>query len=158
MFLLIMNKKILLYILSLFFVDDFINSQTLEIKTGPDNEDKVKVTMGGRIAFDGALYFDDKTTLGNGMTISDVRLTTKMQYKKWDAKIDFGFADKKVNTKDIHLIYNINENSWVKLGYAGEQLGLENWESTAWQKFMTPASSSQVFGSGWVMSESAVSC
>lgn len=148
MFLLIMNKKILLYILSLFFVDDFINSQTLEIKTGPDNEDKVKVTMGGRIAFDGALYFDDKTTLGNGMTISDVRLTTKMQYKKWDAKIDFGFADKKVNTKDIHLIYNINENSWVKLGYAGEQLGLENWESTAWQKFLTPASSSQVFGSG----------
>lgn len=143
-----MNRKNLIGLLFLIVLVCSVKAQTLEIKTGTNTEDNIKITMGGRIAFDGAVYFDDKTPLGNGMTISDVRLTSKMRYKKWDAKIDFGFSDKKVNTKDIHLIYNINENSWVKLGYAGEQLGLENWESSAWLKFMTAAASSQVFGSG----------
>lgn len=143
-----MNGKNLIYLLFVILFINSVKSQTLKLKTGTDIVDKIEITMGGCIAFDGAIYFDDKTPLGNGMTISDVRLTSKMQYKKWDTKIDFGFADKKVSTKDIHLQYNIDKYSRIKLGYAGEQLGLENWESASWLKFMTPAVSTQVFGSG----------
>ncbi|MGM5631827.1 porin [Apibacter raozihei] len=138
--------KIKNFSLGLFLFCIMGNGQSLNVKTGEGEDDKISVTMGGRIVFDGALYFDDKTPLGNGTTITDTRLTAKMTYKKWDVKIDMGFNDKKVNTKDLHLKYNINDRSWVKLGYYGEQFGLENWEGSAWQKFMTASVSTQVFG------------
>ena len=141
------SKKLAAGLLFAFFVNAGY-SQSLEIKTGNAEDEKIKVSMGGRLVFDGAVYYDDKTPLGNGVTVSDTRLTTKMDYKKWNVKIDVGFNDKKVNTKDLHLQYNISESSWVKLGYYGEQFGLENWEGSAWQKFMTPAVSTQAFGTG----------
>ena len=144
-----MRKNRLLTSAYLFIFIPFLSlAQSTEIKIGPDDDDKIKITMGGRILFDAAVYLDDKTPFSNGTTISDSRLTLKSSYKQWDMKIDMGFSEKKVNTKDLHIRYNINKHSWVKVGYYGEQFGLENWEGSAWQKFMAPAISDQAFGTG----------
>lgn len=64
------------------------------------------------------------------MIIFKVRLIISMPCKKRNAKIDFSCIDKKVSTKDIHLVYTINTNSWVKLSYAGELIGLKNQKSS----------------------------
>lgn len=143
-------KKLKTYLVGFLFSAGVIPmvAQSVDIKTGDKADDKVTVTMGGRILFDGAAYIDDKTAFGNGFTISDSRLTLKAKYQKWDMKIDIGFNDKKINTKDIHLRYTFNNHSWLKLGYYGEQFGLEGWESSAWQKFMAPAGSNQAFATG----------
>lgn len=122
--------------------------QTTNIKIGEGDDEKIKVNLGGRILFDGAAYINDDTPFSNGVTISDTRLTLKATYKLWDIKMDIGLNDKKVNTKDLHIRYNFNKHSWLRLGYYCEQFGLENWEGSAWQKFMAPATSDQVFGTG----------
>lgn len=142
------NKKLFLCALMLAFSSNFVSAQSADIKIGTGDDEKIKVTLGGRILFDGAMYFDDETPFSNGVVISDARLSLKSSYKKWDMKIDMGFHEKKVNTKDIHIRYNFNKHSWLKLGYYGEQFGLENWESSAYQKFMAPAGSDQIFGTG----------
>lgn len=122
-----------------------VASQSIDIKTGDKEDDKVKITLGGRIYFDGAVYLDDKTPVGNGATIPDTRLSMKASYKKWDFKIDMGFNDKKVNPKDLHIRYNFNNHSWIRFGHFGPQFGNEGWETSAWQRFMAPAPADQVF-------------
>ncbi len=51
---------------------------------------------------DAASYFDDETDLGSGSEIRDVRFLMKATlWKKWDAKINIGFADGAVSLKDV---------------------------------------------------------
>ncbi len=142
------NNTLSILTLLLALYTPHISAQSTELKIGDGADDKIKVTIGGRIHFDGAIYLEDSTPFSNGVTISDSRLSLKSTYKQWDIKIDMGFNEKKVNTKDIHIRYNINPHTWMKIGYYGEQFGLENWESSSWQKFIAPAISDQIFGTG----------
>jgi len=125
-----------------------VSAQSVDIKVGSGDEDKIKITPTGRIYFDGAVYIEDETELSNGLAIPDVRLGTKAVYKKWDAKIDFGYGSNKVSAKDIHLRYSFNKNSFIKLGHYGELFGYESWESTSTVKFNGKTPSTAVFESG----------
>lgn len=122
-----------------------LSAQNIEVKVGDAPDEKVKVTMGGRFYIDEAVYFDDVTPVGNGVSIPDLRLSMKADYKKWDFKIDMGFNDKKVSPKDIHARYNFNYHSWLRIGHMGPQFGNEGWETSAWIRFVAPAMSDQVF-------------
>lgn len=138
-------KRTLIAAPLLIFCFNSMSAQSFDVKTGSNDDDKVKITLGGRIYLDGAVYFDDKTPIGNGASIPDTRLSMKASYKKWDFKIDMGFNDKKVNPKDLHIRYNFNKHSWIRFGHFGPQFGNEGWETSAWQRFVAPAPANQLF-------------
>jgi len=108
-----------------------------------------KFGFGGRVYMDAAAYFDDETDLGSGSEIRDIRLLMKATlWKKWDAKINVGFADGAVSLKDVFLVYKINKNSFVRAGHFLEPFGIEQTESSKTTKFMHAASTVEAFRPG----------
>ncbi len=92
-----------------------------------DNEPKLKINPTGCILLDGALYASpQKDAFKDGVAISDVRLGAKVQYGKWKAKIDVGFAYNKVGLKDIYFEYNFNEHNYLRAGSFIHQYGLQS--------------------------------
>ncbi|MGZ2368645.1 OprO/OprP family phosphate-selective porin [Ancylomarina sp. YFZ004] len=108
-----------------------------------------KFGFGGRVYMDAAGYFDDKTDLGSGSEVRDIRLLMKATlWKKWDAKINIGFADGGVSLKDVFLVYKTNKNSFVRAGHFLEPFGIEQTESSKTTKFMHAASTVEAFRPG----------
>jgi phosphate-selective porin OprO/OprP len=108
-----------------------------------------KFGFGGRVYMDAAAYFDDKTDLGSGSEIRDIRMLMKATlWKKWDAKINIGFADGGVSLKDVWLMHKINKNSFVRAGHFLEPFGIEQTESSKTTKFMHAASTVEAFRPG----------
>lgn len=108
-----------------------------------------KFGFGGRVYMDAAGYFDDKTDLGSGSEMRDIRLLMKATlWKNWDAKINIGFADGTVSLKDVFLIYKINKTSFVRAGHFLEPFGIEQTESSKTTKFMHAASTVEAFRPG----------
>ena len=65
--------------------------------------EKLQGAVSGRVYFDGTAFFKDKTHLGSGATISDLRLGVSGKYGDFTGKIDIGFAKKGVSLKDIFM-------------------------------------------------------
>ena len=108
-----------------------------------------KFGFGGRVYMDAAGYFDDKTDLGSGSEIRDIRMLMKATlWKKWDAKINVGFADGAVSLKDVFLSYKINKSSFLRAGHFLEPFGIEQTESSKTTKFMHAASTVEAFRPG----------
>ena len=108
-----------------------------------------KFGFGGRVYMDAAGYFDDKTDLGSGSEIRDIRFLMKATlWKKWDAKINIGFADGAISLKDVWLMHKINNNSFVRAGHFLEPFGIEQTESSKTTKFMHTASTVEAFRPG----------
>lgn len=66
-----------------------LSAQSVDVKVG---DETIKITPMGRFYFDGAMYLDDETDLGNGVALTDLRLGLKAKYKMFDIKADIGFA------------------------------------------------------------------
>jgi phosphate-selective porin OprO/OprP len=113
------------------------------------DDGQFKFGMGGRVFMDAAGYFDDKTDLGSGSEIRDVRLLmTASLWGKWDAKINIGFDGGAVSLKDVFLQYNINKNSFFRAGHFLEPFGIEQTESSKTIKFMHVSSTVEAFRPG----------
>ena len=108
-----------------------------------------KFGFGGRVYMDAASYFDDKTDLGSGSEMRDIRMLMKATlWEKWDAKINIGFAGGAVSLKDVFLSYKINKNSFLRAGHFLEPFGLEQTESSKTTKFMHTSSTVEAFRPG----------
>lgn len=125
---------------------EFAAAQDIKVKTGTD--ETLKISVGGRIYFDGAVFVDDDTDLGNGVTVPDIRIGVKADYKKWSMKVDMGFARSKVSAKDIFVQYNFKKNSYMRLGHYAEPFSIDAMESSGNIKFLTANTSSSAFAPG----------
>jgi len=126
---------------------------SIKIKKGSiafvTDDGNFKFGFGGRVYMDAAGYFDDKTDLGSGSEMRDIRLLMKATlWKNWDAKINVGFADGTVSLKDVFLVYKPNKNSFVRAGHFLEPFGIEQTESSKTTKFMHVASTVEAFRPG----------
>lgn len=111
-----------------------------------NSEPKFKINPTGRVLLDGALYASpQKDQFKDGVAIPDVRLGAKMQYGKWKAKIDVGFAYNKVGLKDIYMEYDFNENNFLRLGSFIHQYGLQSATSSSMKPTMEEPVSNAVF-------------
>ena len=98
--------------------------------------EKLQGSFNGRVYFDGSAFFKDKTHLGSGATISDIRLGVSGKYEKFVGKIDIGFAKKTVSLKDVFIEYDFKKNSYVRLGHFAEPFGLDYMESSGNIRFI----------------------
>lgn len=99
----------------------------------------------GRVFFDGGAFFNDKTDLGNGFQVNDVRLGTQIRFlENWSAKIELGYGDGKVSMKDVFVGYRFGEHD-LQLGHFFEPFGNDRIGSTNF-KFMTIASADKTLG------------
>ena len=100
----------------------------------------------GRVFFDAGVFFNDKTDLGNGVQINDLRLGTQIRFlQHWNVKMELGYGDEKVSIKDIYINYKTGNHN-IRLGYYHEPFGIDRIGSTNF-KFIETASSDKTFGS-----------
>lgn len=89
------------------------------------DEPTFKFTPGGRVLFDGAMYFPHEGGFSDGFAIPDIRIGGKASYGQWSAKADIGFGYGKLSMKDVFIQYSFKgTNNVIKLGYFPHQFGL----------------------------------
>ena len=116
------------------------------IANAQNDEPKFKINPTGRILLDGALYASpQKSEFKDGFAIPDVRLGAKMQYGKWKAKIDVGFAYNKVGLKDVYFEYDFNDQHLIRGGSFIHQYGLQSATSSSMKVTMEEPISNAVF-------------
>lgn len=102
-----------------------------------DNESLVQyskndfsVEAGGRFMIDAAYYNTEYTPMKSGASITDARLRTLFQYKKWDFYIDVDFSSGEVKQKNIFLQYATQNKSngthAIKVGYYNDPASMSN--------------------------------
>lgn len=107
---------------------------------------KFEIKPTGRILMDGAAFISpDKEMFKDGFAIPDARLGVKMQYGKWDAKVDVGFAYGKVGLKDIYIGYSFNDEMNLKVGSFIHQFGLQSATSSSMKPTMEEPISNAIF-------------
>jgi len=131
-----MKKYIMLSILALFVGG----------VSAADDKYGFKITPTGTILLDGALYASpQKHDFKDGVAIPDVRLGAKMQYGKWKATIDAGFAYNKLGLKDVFIEYDINQKNLVRAGSFIHQYGLQSATGSSMKVCMEEPVSNAVF-------------
>ncbi len=110
--------------------------------------EKLQGAVSGRVYFDGTAFFKDKTHLGSGATISDLRLGVSGKYGDFTGKIDIGFAKKGVSLKDIFIQYNFQENSYARVGHFAEPFGIDYMESSGNIRFINAGCVTEAFAPG----------
>lgn len=104
--------------------------------------------MNGRVYFDGTAFFKDKTHLGSGATISDIRLGVSGKYENFSGKIDIGFAKKGISLKDVFIQYNFQKSSYARIGHFAEPFGLDYMESSGNIRFINAGCVTEAFAPG----------
>ena len=112
------------------------------------NDGQYNWSVGGRAYMDGVYYMEDATDLSSKVSLSDVRLYAKASWGKWDAKINFSFANNKVHAKDIYLNYSLSDNSSVRVGNFFEPFGIQGSISSKDTRFIGSSFSGEAMGIG----------
>lgn len=111
-------------------------------------DDNFSFRVGGRVAMDGAYYFDDFTDRGSGAKFSAARIRLFSQIgKKLDIKLDFDFASKSV-LKDAYLRWHTNKNGFIKVGNYAEPFSAENIQSSMDYPFINKSATVEALGTG----------
>lgn len=110
--------------------------------------EKLQGSVNGRVYFDGTAFFKDKTHLGSGATISDLRIGVSGKYENFTGKIDVGFAKKGVSLKDVFIQYNFQKNSYARVGHFAEPFGIDYMESSGNIRFINAGAVTEAFAPG----------
>lgn len=110
-----------------------------------DSKPKFSITPTGRVLFDGALYSPDDDGFADGVAMPDIRMGVKASYGKWSAKIDIGYAFKKLGFKDVYMQYTFNNENLLRLGYFVHQFGLNAATSSSMKPAMEAPGSDNFF-------------
>lgn len=126
-------------------LDAYMSEGIVKFKSKDNN---FSFRVGGRVAMDGAYYFDDFTDRGSGAKFSAARIRLFSQIgKKLDIKLDFDFASKSV-LKDAYLRWHTNKNGFIKVGNYAEPFSAENIQSSMDYPFINKSATVEALGTG----------
>lgn len=142
-----MKKEIILAQLILLFIS--FKTYAQQTNDSISVEDKFVIMPAASIYLDAARYFEDKEPLSSGGALGDIRFGMKGTLgKQWKGEMTFGFANSSIQFKDIYIQYSFKKRaSNIQLGHFAEPFGLEYIEGSLFNRFITTAAASQVFGS-----------
>jgi phosphate-selective porin OprO/OprP len=96
--------------------------------------------------FDGGVFFEDKTELGNSVNFADGRLGVIARFQKhWEGKVEFGYTLGQPLVSDAYVAYN-REKWGVQVGWCFEPFGIDGRMGTADYRLMNAASSVAILG------------
>jgi len=96
--------------------------------------------LGGRVMADTAMYFDDKSDLGNGSELRRARLRAKgVVWKRWQFEGQYEFAGGDDHIRDAYIGYTGLEPWTLRVGHIKEPFSLENLTSSKYVTFMERA-------------------
>ena len=126
-------------------LDAYMSEGIVKFKS---KDDKFSFRVGGRVAMDGAYYFDDYTDRGSGAKFQAARIRLFSQIgKAIDIKLDFDLISKSV-IKDAYLRWHTNKNGFLKFGNYAEPFSAENIQSTMDYPFINKSATVEAFGTG----------
>lgn len=126
-------------------LDAYMSEGIVKFKS---KDDKFSFRVGGRVAMDGAYYFDDYTDRGSGAKFQSARIRLFSQIgKAIDIKLDFDLISKSV-IKDAYLRWHTNKNGFLKFGNYAEPFSAENIQSTMDYPFINKSATVEAFGTG----------
>lgn len=112
-------------------------------------QDELSLKVSGRGYIDGSQVIQNSDEHEpSGMSISDLRVGVSGKWENWSAKIDLGYAQKKISYKDIYLQYNFKPNSYARIGHYAEPIGIDYMESSGNIKFIDAGIVQQAFAPG----------
>ena len=118
-----------------------------ELLTFSSKQDKVKISLGGRMQVDGALFFgEDIQPIGNGVGFRRVRLYTNVSIgKQLSGKIELDLTDGSFSLKDCFVRYNLKNGLYFRAGNFKESFGMDAMTSSGDLFFMEKANISSAF-------------
>ena len=115
-----------------------------------------------RIQFDGAMYFENKNAMSNGVTFRRLTFALKsLLAKDWEAELDLDFAeqvsvDPQIDLRDAWIKYTVPDmNMSVQVGNFKEPFGMERLNSSRLLTFLERAAISNALPLGRRMGMSA---
>ncbi|MCI2087667.1 MAG: OprO/OprP family phosphate-selective porin [Prevotella sp.] len=124
-------------------------SAALLVAQGSFAQDKLSLKVSGRGYIDGTQVIQNSDEHEpSGVSISDLRIGVSGKWENWSAKIDLGYAQKKISYKDIYLQYNFKPNSYARIGHYAEPIGIDYMESSGNIKFIDAGIVQQAFAPG----------
>lgn len=131
-----MNKYIIIF--GLFGVSLFCTSQ---LKA----QDKLTVTLTGRILMDAGILDSKNESFVDGVAIPDLRIGAKASYGKYKAKFDIGYAYGKISLKDVFVERQFSKSTLLRVGHFVHQFGLQSSTSSSMKISMEEPASNEAF-------------
>jgi len=98
------------------------------------------LALGGRVMADTAMYFDDKSDLGNGSELRRARLRAKgTVWKHWQFEGQYDFVGGDDHSRNAYIGYTGFKPWTLRVGHIKEPFGLENLTSSKYTTFMERA-------------------
>lgn len=98
------------------------------------------LALGGRVMADTAMYFDDKSDLGNGSELRRARLRAKgTVWKHWQFEGQYDFVGGDDHIRNAYIGYTGFKPWTLRVGHIKEPFGLENLTSSKYTTFMERA-------------------
>ena len=109
------------------------------------NDNKYRISTGGRFTMDGGYFDQDITPLSKGTIIREARLNASAQINKINIFFEVDFERNEVRLKDITARYNFTDHSFIKAGYFTEPFSLEYLTTTEKIPFIGRPSTARAF-------------
>lgn len=122
-------------------------STSKESLTFPVDKNRLKITWGGRIQADGALFFgEDYQPIGNGVGFRRVRLQTDLSFgEQLSGRVEMDLTDGSFSLKDCFIQYNFNKRLYLRTGNFKESFGMDAMTSSADLLFLEKSNASSAF-------------
>jgi len=132
---------------------EFAYSQTNDLQDYPsivslasDNSpEKIKINLAGRILVDAGVFDSKNKGFANGMALPDHRLGAKAYYGDYYGKIDIGFANGRINLKDVFIERKVSPSSSFRAGYYIPTFGLQSTASSSQKVAFEELISNEIF-------------
>lgn len=110
------------------------------------NASDFSVVPVGTLVMDGAAFASpEKGKFVSGVAIPDVRLGAAVNYGKWGAKIEAGFAYGKILLKDVWMQYRFSDSDNLRIGLQMQQFGYQNATAACMKVTMIEPISNTIF-------------
>lgn len=120
---------------------------TKESLTFRSDNDQFKISFGGRIQADGALFFgEDYQPIGNGVGFRRVRFSSNVSYgERITGRIEMDFTDGSFSLKDCFIGYSLPNGLLFRVGNFKESFSMDAMTSSGDLLLMEKANSSSAF-------------
>jgi len=113
--------------------------------TNASAQENIKINLAGRILVDAGVFSSKNKAFADGAAMPDQRLGAKAYYGDYYGKIDIGFANGRINLKDVFIQRKLSPSSTFKVGFFIPTFGLQSTTSSSQKVAVEELASNEIF-------------